>query len=1036
MMKRMLTSLLCVLVLTISSLKAQNRQVKGKVSDDTGVPLSGASITVKGTEIRTATNSDGVFSLTVPASLQNIEIVVSYLNYADKIMPVTGNDVNVMLTKTSRQIDEVIVVGYGTQKKRNVTGAVATFNAENLDERPIIRLDQGLIGQMAGVQVKQTTGAPGKPFSINIRGTGSFSASNEPLYVIDGFPVATEGVNGSGNFDNGSPLDNLNPNDIESIQVLKDAAAAAIYGSRAANGVVLITTKKGKTGKNQITLNVYGGLSKAAKRLDLLDGDQWIARAKEFINSAWVASGTGRTAAQTTQERRTILGLAPGTYNVGLMSDERWDIPGHPGLDYVDWQDIAFRTANVQNYQLSASGGNENARYYISGNYQNQKGYVIGMGYKTYTGRANVEVNLTKKMKFGLNISPSFSIKDDPGVEGKDNTLHKMMAMAPVQESAPDANGRKYTVRYAWAGTDVDPLTRLEQRVGQAKMSRVLAGSYFDLEIAKGLNARSTFNFDNVDNINKGYVPSATLASISGSYGSYRKQNFVNENTVSYARQIGSHNISAVAGNSYNTYKIDKVTLASNGNFAYYDVTTLPANSVGSTNEERSVLISYFGRVQYDYDGKYLLSASVRRDGSSRFGSEYRWGNFPSVSAGWRISQEKFFHVKQINDLKLRASYGASGNNNIGNYSWLSTLAAFNYSFGGTQNLGTGLNRITNKLLHWERSYSNNYGLDVSAFNNRITMSFDYYNKRNKDMLLNTPIPVTSGFNTILTNLGEVLNKGWELEINTRNLRGGAMQWNTSLNLSHNSNKLVKLDGVQQRIEVAPNFGEVPYALMEVGLPMYSIYVVQQNGVLTADDIAKGYPMLGTQKVGDPRYVDAVPDGKITAADRVVVGQPNPKYTWGITNTVKYKGFDLSVFVQGQNGGSVYSLFGRAMNLTGMSGTQNTLDIDPAIRGNYKTSFGSIVNTDWLYSSDYVSIRSIIIGYDLTKLMKNNKAFFKGARIYLTGENWFYWDNYKGGFNPEATNANLSGNSNIPVPGDYGGLPQSRSVTMGLNLSF
>lgn len=1030
-----IVSIICLLgVLLPSALLAQNKQITGKVTDDTGAGVSDATVTVKGGAQKTKTTEKGTFTLSIPASLENVELIVTHVNFSPKTLKVSGTEANITVTKVSKQLDDVVVVGYGTQKKRNVTGAVATFNAEKLDERPVTRIDQALVGQMAGVQVKQTTGGLGKPFSINIRGTGSIGAQNEPLYVIDGFPISTEGANTAGNFDNGSPLDNLNPNDIESIQVLKDAAAAAIYGSRAANGVVLITTKRGKIGKNQINLNVYTGITKAAKKIDVLDGDQWIVRAKEFINSAWVASGPNRTADQTSDERRAILGLAPGAVNTGLMIDDRWDIPGHPGLDYVDWQDKVFQTGNFQNYQLSASGGSDKARYYVSGNYTDNSGYVQNMTYKTYSARANVEVNLTKKMKFGINLSPSYSVKEDPGVEGKDNTLHKIISQAPIQESSNLSSNGKYLNRYAWGGSAADETGRFD-RIGESKMFRTLATAYLEVELLKGLVFKSSLNFDNTDNTSKSYVPSTVLASISGSYGSYRKQNLVNENTLSYTTRIKEHhNVSAIAGYSYNNYRIDKVSLSSSGNFTNFSNTTLNSGSTGSTNEQRAVLLSYFGRVQYDYDGKYLLSASMRKDGSSRFGEGHRWGTFPSVSAGWRISQEKFFNIKQINDLKVRASYGAGGNNSIGNYSALATLGAFNYDFANAVAYGTGISGISNPDLHWESSYTTNYGIDIAAFNSRITASFDYYIKKNKDLLLNVPALATSGNSSYLTNIGEVQNKGWEIELNTRNLVNKKFQWNTSLNLSHNDNKILKLDGTQSTIEVKASFGEVPYTIMQVGLPMYSIYVVKQDGVLTADDIAKGAPMYGNQKVGDPRYVDYSGDGKITAADRQVVGQPSPKYTWGITNNFKYKGFDLSIMVQGQNGGSIYSLFGRAMNLTGMSATQNVLDVDVKTRGNYKTSFGSIVNTDWLYSSNYVSVRTINLGYDLGKLF--HTKYITGARVYVSAENLFYWNKYDGGWNPEATNANLSADANYPTPGDYGGLPLSKSVVFGVNFTF
>lgn len=1027
--------LICLFAFLVPSIVlAQFRQISGTIIDDNGKAVPDATITVKGTSISTKSDAEGRYTLNAPSSLLKVELEITHLSFSKKTITATGNEVTVSLAKEDKELEDVVVVGYGTQKKRNVTGAVATYNAEKLDERPVQRVDQALIGQMAGVQVRQTTGGLGKPFSINIRGTGSISADNEPLYVIDGFPISAEGSNSAGNFDNGSPLDNLNPNDIESIQVLKDAAAAAIYGSRASNGVVLITTKKGKRGKNQINFNTYTGITNVAKKIDILDSEQWIARNKSYIDTRWVNSGAGRTADQTNEEKRAILGLAPGAYNTNLMYDDRWDIPGHPGLDYVNWQDEVFQTGNFQNYQLSASGGNDKARYYVSGTHQNNTGYVQKMSFKTYSARANIEVNLAKNMKFGINISPSYSVKTDPGVEGKDNTLHKIVSTAPVQETANMGPDGRYTTRYAWAGSAADETGRFD-RIGDATIFRTLASTFFEVEFVKGLVGKTTFNFDNADNVSKSYIPSNTLTGIRGTYGSYRKQNFVNENTLSYTRSFKNvHNFNALAGYSFSSYKIDKVSLSSGALYTNFSNTTLPANSTGSTNEQKAVLLSYYGRLMYDYNGKYLVSASLRRDGSSRFGSGHRWGVFPSASLGWRVSDEKFFKVKAINDLKLRISYGAGGNNSIGNYAALATLGAYNYGLGGGVALGTGVNGINNPDLHWESSYTNNIGLDASFLNNRISTSIDYYIKTNKDLLLNKPALASSGSTNFLTNIGQVRNKGVEVELNTRNIVKKDFQWSTSLNVSYNKNEVLKLDGEQTKLEVGASFGEVPYTLMQVGLPIYSIFVVRQDGVLSQADIDKGYPMYGNQKLGDPRYVDFNGDGKITAADRQVVGQPSPKYIWGITNTFKYKGFDLTVLVQGQNGGSIYSLFGRAMNLTGMGSTQNALDVDVKTRGNYYTTFGSIVNTDWLYKSDYISVRSINLGYNLKGLIKTK--FVNAARIYLSADNLFYRDKYAGGFNPEATNANLSSDGNYPVPGDYGGLPLSRTFVLGVNFTF
>jgi TonB-dependent starch-binding outer membrane protein SusC len=957
----------------------------------------------------------------------------------------------------------VVVVAYGTQKKKNITGAVASFKAEDLDKRPVTRIDQALVGQLAGVQVKQTSGAPGKGFSINIRGAGSISASNEPLYVIDGFPLETSGQNSSGGFSTGNPLDNINPNDIESIQVLKDASAAAIYGSRAANGVVIISTKKGTLGKPKLGVNVYTGIVKAARKLDVLSAEEWIDRSIEMINSQWVASAAGRLATQTTEERRQILKLAPGIFNSSLMIDDRWTQPGHPGLSYYNYQDEAFRTGAMTNYQLSASGGNNFVKYYVSGNYLDQQAYTLNTYFKTYSARANLEVNANSQLKFGLNVAPSYSITQDPGIDGKDNIIHIIAGHSPVQEDTMGLDGNVgKNGQYLWSTSRNNPVRQMENITGLTKNFRTLSTAYVDYELLRGLNLRSSLNFDNTDITSKRYSPdfingsqsaraTAPGTSTSGSYNGLRKQTLVNENTLNFAREIGgSHDISAIAGYSYHSTKIDNVRLTSSGGFSSSTITTLNAaatiagTGANFTNETKSVLLSGFGRVQYGFKDKYLLSASLRRDGSSRFGANQKWGWFPSASIGWRVIEEPFMkNVKLFSDLKLRASWGKGGNYNIGDYSSIPTLGFSNYTFGGVQSSGQTPNRIANPDLTWEKSETRNIGFDVGLLSNRIFTSFDYYTRRNTDLLLNVPIPLASGFPTALANIGEVLNKGWEVELTSRNVVG-KFQWTTSLNFSHNENKVIHLAPGDASILI-PSLFDIPHSILQVGQPMYSHYLVQQTGILSQADIDGKAPLFGTQKAGDPKYLDANADGKIDANDRTLSGQPNPKYIWGVTNTFKFAGFDLTCLVQGQNGGTIYSLFGRALDRTGQGQTDNYLGImrdrwrsesnpGAGLRGKAYSTFGRIKNTDWLWSSDYWRIRNITLGYDLGKILKSPKI--QGTRLYLTAENWFGKDKYLGGWNPEALNTDLSGDSSFPQGGDYGGMPLSRSIIAGLNVTF
>lgn len=1043
--------------------EAGSKTVTGKVTDEKGLGVPGATVLVKGTDRNASAKEDGSFSINVVTGKETL--VVSSVGYNTKEFPLNGEASVViqLVNAKNTTLDDVVVIGYGTQKKRNITAATASFDASKLDERPVGRVDQALVGQMAGVAVKQTTGALGKGLSVQVRGTGSISAGNEPLYVVDGFPLAPAAPNAAGNYANGNPLDNMNPNDIENIQVLKDAAASAIYGSRAANGVVLITTKRGKTGKVKIDFNTYVGYSERSKKLDMLSAEEWIDRATEMINAKYVADSgrVGATAFDDNTVRRKILHLGATDYNSGYMPDDRWTQPGHAGLRYIDWQDEAFRKGLMQNHQISASGGNESVRYYVSGNYARQEGMVINTDYTSYSARANVEVNANKKLKFGLNIAPTYSITNDPGVEGKDNILHQLLSMTPVQE---DSMGLYPNIgnngQYSWSVSTNSPIGKLQNKLGETRRFRTLTSVFAEYQIIPGLAFKTTVNLDNTDQSAKSYTGyrissslgdrlSKGLGLTSGSYTTLRKRTFVNENTINYTKTIDKHDIAAVAGFTYNSDKIDNSTMSSTGGYQRDGITTLnqAVALTGKTEEARNVLLSYLGRVQYSYDGKYMASASLRRDGSSRFGSNTRWGVFPSASVGWRISEESFMRsISFINDMKIRGSWGKSGNYLIPEYATYAQLGQYNYSLNGASVIGAATSSAVNPDLTWEKSETYDAGVDVTVLNNRLSASFDIYTKLNTGLLLYEPIPQVTGFATMLGNAGSSRNKGWELEITSRNIVKGPVHWTTSFNLSHNTNKVVSLSGGQDQIIIPTAFANAQHSILRVGQPMYSIYVVKQIGILTQEDIDKKVALFGPETVGDPKYEDFTPDGTIDLNDRQIVAHPNPNYIYGMTNTVRYKGFDLSVLVQGQRGGSIYSLLGRALGRTGQGSTDNALGFfrdrwrsadNPGAGkvGKAYSTFGTTANTDWLYSSDYFRVRTISLGYDLNHVIKSNKAF-QAARIYITAENFFGHDKYKGGFNPDANNTDLSGNDQYPEPGDYGGLPLPKSLILGVNITF
>jgi TonB-linked SusC/RagA family outer membrane protein len=1066
-MKQMSLLIVVLISLLPATLLAQDRQVTGKVTDENGKPLSDVTIQVKGTTTATFTSPEGFYSIKVPSG--NSTLIFSSIGFEEQQVTTNNRaEIGISMKPSVNDLSDVVVIGYGTQKRRNVTGAVSSFDARKLEERPILRVDQALVGQLSGVRVKQTTGTPGKGFSIQIRGSGSISGGNEPLYVIDGFPLTVNSSNtGNGSFTTGNPLDNINPNDIESIEVLKDASAAAIYGSRAANGVVMITTRHGRAGKARINVNSYAGYNETAKKLEMMNGQQWIDQATEVINATYLKQFP---TASASDDYATRLARNGGAFNANYIPDPRWSMPGHPGLRFIDWQDELERKGIVQNHQISASGGNETVRYYLSGNYTDQQGFVINTDYKAYSLRANLEINASKKLKLGVNIAPTFSVSQDPGVEGKDQIFHQALSLAPVQEDTMGLfpnTGRND--QYAWSSTTNSPIGKLTYNKGTNKRYRTLGTIFGEFQIIPGLTARTSVNLDNTDNIATTYVSYLTastksartftgsnnvLTGTSGTYNSYRRQTFVNENTVNYNTVINKdHSLNVLGGFSYSFDRLDRSSINSNGGFTSAVIQTLSAAAAvtGNTNSTKSVLMSYFGRLQYGFKDKYFFSGSIRADGSSKFGINDQFGVFPAASVKWVVSDEKFMqNVPVISDFKIRASYGINGNDNLPNdYASIATLGSFGYVIGTTAAtaIGQAPNVLANPDLKWEKSKTWDIGLDFGILKNRIIGSFDFYNKLNTDLLLNVPVLEVTGFQSSLSNVGRVRNIGQEVEITSRNMVG-KFQWTTSLNVTHNTNKVLALGPGQNQI-IIPNSFTVSDAILRVGSPINSIYVLKILGFLTAKDIADHVPLYGgnLEQPGDFKFEDLNGDGLITEADKQIVGHPNPDYTYGVNNTFRYDGFDLSVLVQGQSGGSIFSQFGRSITRPG----QGRSDNHPASfvnrwysesnqgEGRFGKAFSNFNSpitsaTDWLYSSDYIRVRNITLGYNLTKAIK--KGFVQDARVYITLENFFGHDKYVNGLNPEATNTTISSNSAYPEAGDYGAMPLAKSLIFGLNITF
>ncbi|KQT20546.1 hypothetical protein ASG31_17415 [Chryseobacterium sp. Leaf404] len=932
----------------------------------------------------------------------------------------------------TKDIEEVVVIAYGSQKKGEVTGAVGKVNAASFKDRPIARVDQALTGQIAGVKTRATSGKPGEALEVRVRGTASISANNSPVYVVDGIVV--------------DDIANISPDDVQSIDVLKDAASTAMYGSRGSNGVVIVTTKKGTSGKPSFSFSQYYGIQTIEKKLDIMTSSEWIDFASEAINKRWVALAPGNLASDSYAKRAQYFNLANATdynlANINYMIDPRW---GTNQVANIDWQDAFYRPAAIQNYQLAVRGGGKGVKYAISGAYFDQEGLAINTGFNRFNLSAAIDVNLTDKIKAGITLRPSYSQSYGATVDGKDNNAHKMLSMVPVAElSAGLYTNFWKNLRYRWAGSTQSPIGLMENTTNDTNEFRLLSSLYVSYDIAKGLNFKLSGGATNNFNINTGYTPTFDLiTNIPGqvSIGSRRTINYnryLGEALLSYKKSFGSHDFDAIAGYSAENYRTTSQYNRNRG-FANDDLRTFNFTQSGAVlNSEYTasewMLVSMFGRLNYNYKGKYMLSASIRRDGSSRFGWNNLWGTFAAFGGGWKIDKEEFLQNQNwLSNLKLRYSWGENGNNSIGEYRAFGTLAGGNYSFGGALSNGLIPNTIANPDLTWEKTRSSDFGFELGLFK-RIDFTADYYIKNTNDLLLQEPIPSITGYNIMWRNVGSVRNTGLELDLNTKNLVG-AFRWNTSANIAFNDNKVTRLGNNNKPI---PTGYDNLSNIIQVGEELNSFYLYEAIGVLSTADINNpGVAKTVGAIAGDVKYQDANGDGKIDEKDRHIIGGPTPDYYWGLTNTFSYKNFDLSVFFQGQKGGYSYALLGRAIDRTSMGTTNNVMgnwanrwrsDENP---GDGKTprldgTTGGLLDTRWLYDATYIQLKNITLGYNFDQDLVS-KLKISNLRLYVSLENVWRKDHYYGGYNPESVQSDGT---------DYGAYPNAKVYMMGINFNF
>jgi len=1001
-----------------TSADVADETVSGTVSDETGAGLPGVSVVVKGSVRGTSTDQNGNYRISVPGP--EAVLVFSYVGYLPQEIPVgSRTTLAVTLKVDDKTLSEVVVVGYGTVKKSDLTGAVARVGETDIKATPIVAFDRALQGRAAGVQVVQNSARPGGAATIRIRGSGSVNASNDPLYVIDGFP--TTGLN------------SINPNDIESIEVLKDASATAIYGSRGSNGVVLVTTKRGRAGKSVVSYEMYYGSQSARRTIPLLNARQFA----EFVNEAQTNNGGRPYFDGSTADRPLPASLGEGT----------------------NWQNEILRNAPIQNHQFGVSGGSEKSRYAVSFGYFDQQGIIINSNFKRYSLRANLDNDVSSRLRVGLTVQGAYTTGRSARTE-VDGNAGGGVTSASLSNSPTfpvyNPDGTYFRNLGTLNGYGVDnPVAIASEIRNLSSLIRLLANSYVDYKITEGLTVRTSFGADlqatKGNNYSSRLVLDGSSSGGSASVNAMQSIGWLNENTLNYTRQLTTrHTVSALLGYTIQGLATENVMARANtfpNDFALYNNlaagSSLLAPSSGA-NDWR--LISYLARVNYGFDDRFLLTFTARRDGSSRFGTNNKFGFFPSGAFAWKLANEKWLKNQNIlSDTKLRVSYGLSGNQEIGNYQYLANIGNSPHVLGGVLNSGATTAGIANPDLRWERSAQFDAGLDVGILNNRIQLTADYYIKKTADLLFFVGVPTSSGFNATLKNIGSVENKGFELALNTVNINSnsarGGFRWTSDFNVTLNRNKILTLDGRQ---EFTTGADAVIFAttinpiLLRVGSPLGNFYGRVTDGIFQ-NQAEVDASAQKTARPGDLRYKDLNGDGTINDLDRDVIGNANPKLFGGLNNTFSYRGFDLNIFIQGVSGNNIlnYGTFD-LINLTG-GNNQSARVLDRWTPTNPSNTIpranaagGSrILSSFQVEDGSYLRVKNISLGYNLPKNLLDRLSV-STARVYVTAQNLFTFTNYTG-YDPEV---NRFGSSSLSQGLDYGAYPTAKTVLAGLNLSF
>ena len=997
---------------------AQDGSITGVIKDaETGESLIGVAVMVKGSTTGVVSDIDGAYSITGVAIGDVLRF--TYLGYAPKEVSVENRSVlNVSLKPATSDLDEFVVIGYGVQEKRNLTGSIASVGSEEVQKTNVQDPISLLQGRAAGVQVTSNSGAPGGGMTINIRGNSSLNSGNTPLYVVDGVPLETNvssSLNGSENFGL-NPLAAINPSDIASIEVLKDAASTAIYGSRAANGVVLITTKRGKAGKAQVNLNVSTGVSEITRKLDVLNASQYRSA---VLDSYRNSSG----------DREPISAIVDS-----LSSTNNGD---------VDWQSELLRKAWQTNVDLSILGGTEDFKYAWSSSYLNQDGIILNSNYKRITSRLNVDFNVTDRLTIGQSVSFSNAVNNRINAAGSGNLsiIRELLIRPPTYSMyLPDGslNGYQFGKR--------NPVGLAELSTNLNKSNRIIAGQYLEYKLAEGLKFRTNINVDFLAMKEDTFIPSTLDYREGYNTGSVRSINnitWANENVFTYQKTFqGKHNLGALAGFSFQEWKYERTGL--DGMFFPSDnirslnaAGTISNQDVNITTEHS--LQSFFGRVSYDFNRKYLVEANVRADGSSRFGKDNRYGYFPSASVGWRFSDEGIFdQTRFLDDGKLRFSVGQTGNEAIGNYT---SQGEFSVGTNYLDYSGASPSVMPNSGLTWETTTQYNAGIDLSFWEGRLALTADAYIKNTSDLLYNVPIPRETGFDFITQNIGMIQNKGVEFLLSSRNLVRGDFTWNTSFNISSNTNSVKELP---ENLLTNGFIQNGAFHILQEGYPIGTFFGWKFDGVYASDEDNVNGITNGTQGPvytgGDPIWNDLNGDNVIDQADRQIIGNATPDFYGGITNDFSYKGFSLNVFFQFSYGNEIYSEINHQRNSIVR---YNNLSTDALNRWREQgdiTDYPKPVQDDplqsdsriqsrWVEDGSYIKLKNVSLRYSLPFEVVDRIGFSR-LDAYITGTNLITWTDYTG-FDPD-----VSSYSGLRVGVDEGSYPQSRTVILGLTIGF